>query len=371
VLCFCGATMLAQNAGTPRFEDYPVTEVFKGNPVAPILTSPDEKKFETVINQGVNKGWGVFDGESGKELPGPGPNLAGHYILVSFGCGSSVLTDCLMAAIVDAKTGNVFTLPPPETGQMPHFGVFSEFTTNHPAYSFHPEPGRNADYNQLPFRYRLSSRLLLARVCERTEMRGGSIVYGVSTGCGDHFYVMDDDGLKLVYRDLDDDKGPPRFEDYPVTESFGGPSADPVISTPEERNYRTKIREGVTKGYGVAGPDGKERPGPNFAGHHYVVTWGCGSPCLMAAIVDGRTGRVIPPPFHHGPGNSFFQVPWAFPLTPPMDYRLNSRLLIANICEQDRVLHIGNQIDYEIRRCGPHYFLMEESGLTLIYRTLK
>ncbi len=164
---------------------------------------------------------------------------------------------------------------------------------------------------------------------------------------------------------------PPRFEDYPVMEDFKGPPAAPVILMPEERKFQTKIREGVTKGYGVEGPDGKERPGPNFAGHYYLVTWGCGSPCLMAAIVDGRTGRVHPPPFHHGPGNSFFQVSWAFPSMPPMDYRLNSRLLIANICETTTEDRSGGQISYQSHRCGPHYFVMGEVGLTLIHRVLE
>ena len=30
--------------------------------------------------------------------------------------------------------------------------------------------------------------------------------------------------------------------------------------------------------------------GPNFAGHYFVVNWGCGSGCLMLVIVDAMTG---------------------------------------------------------------------------------
>src|ERR1035438_5845146 len=57
----------------------------------------------------------------------------------------------------------------------------------------------------------------------------------------------------------------PRFEDYPATQIYKGKPAPPKIVTAEQRMYRTRIREGVEKGWGVL-RDGKERPGPNFAG---------------------------------------------------------------------------------------------------------
>jgi hypothetical protein len=164
----------------------------------------------------------------------------------------------------------------------------------------------------------------------------------------------------------------PRFEDYPVTIVFKGTPAAPILKTPEERLYRTVIRQGVSKGYGVfAGSDGKESPGPNFAGHYFIITWGCGSPCLMAAIVDAKTGRVYPPPFHDSnPGHVYFQVPWQFPER-ALDYRLDSRLLVTNLCEVETVFHTGNQISYRSDKCGPHYFVMSENGLALVYRVLE
>ena len=167
---------------------------------------------------------------------------------------------------------------------------------------------------------------------------------------------------------------PPRFEDYPVKEIFKGTPARPVLATTEELRFRTVIRQGVTKGWGVVdAATGKEmpRPGPNFAGHYVLITWGCGSPCLMAAIVDAVTGRVYPMPYDHDrPGHSYFQVPWEFPAT-PLDYRLDSRLLIANICEAEVALHLGAQVGYQSQNCGPHYFLMGNDELTLIHRVLK
>jgi hypothetical protein len=52
----------------------------------------------------VQKGWGV-DREGKEDVAGP--NFAGHYIIVQWGCGSP----CIMMVVVDASTGDV--LPPP------------------------------------------------------------------------------------------------------------------------------------------------------------------------------------------------------------------------------------------------------------------
>jgi hypothetical protein len=168
--------------------------------------------------------------------------------------------------------------------------------------------------------------------------------------------------------------GVPRFEDFPVTEVFKGEPAQPVLTTSQERLYRTVIRQGVSRGWGTEdGATGKElgAPGPNFAGHYVIVTWGCGVPCLMGAIVDLRTGRIFPPPFHHGPGHSYFQVPWAWPMSPPFAYRLNSRLLIANICEADKARRAEGHLDYEPQNCGAHYFVMSDQGPRLILAVLE
>jgi hypothetical protein len=91
----------------------------------------------------------------------------------------------------------------------------------------------------------------------------------------------------------------PRFEDYPVTETFKGTPAAPILATPQERLYSARIREGVSKGLGVM-RDGIEKPGPNFAGHYIVVSWLCGLPCELNAIVDAVTGRIYGPPLSEG-----------------------------------------------------------------------
>ena len=89
----------------------------------------------------------------------------------------------------------------------------------------------------------------------------------------------------------------PKFADYPVDQVFSGTPAAPKLITPLERRYRSRIRYGVKKGWGVF-RDGKEsdQPGPNFAGDFIVIQWGCGAPCLMMAMVDARSGEVFYPP---------------------------------------------------------------------------
>jgi hypothetical protein len=76
----------------PRFEDYPVREVYHGRP-APVdlSSSPDARRFRTVLREGARRG----------------PNFAGHYTVVEWGCGSN----CHVYGIVDARTGRVWITP--------------------------------------------------------------------------------------------------------------------------------------------------------------------------------------------------------------------------------------------------------------------
>lgn len=117
----------------------------------------------------------------------------------------------------------------------------------------------------------------------------------------------------------------PRFEDYPVTEIFQGTPVGPILATADQRLFRTRIREGVTKGIGVERDGGLERPGPNFSGHYIIVTWGCGSPCIMMAIVDAKNGKV-----YRSPMTDSLQVSWldGGPWLPRVQFRLDSRLMI-------------------------------------------
>jgi hypothetical protein len=74
----------------------------------------------------------------------------------------------------------------------------------------------------------------------------------------------------------------PRFEDFAVTDtSLGQPRLAGVVFASADYGamYGTRLRQGAAEG-------------PNFAGHYTMVTWGCGTGCQVAAVVDARTGRL-------------------------------------------------------------------------------
>ena len=75
----------------PRFEDYPVQEIFTGTPAPVNLDShPDAKMFQTRLAQS-------FEDDT---------RFAGHYRIVSIGCG----TACQSIWAVDLIDGTVYSL---------------------------------------------------------------------------------------------------------------------------------------------------------------------------------------------------------------------------------------------------------------------
>jgi len=77
-----------EKPSVPTFEQYPAEEAYAGEPAAVDFTgNAPALEFKTTIRQQAAKG----------------PNFAGHYTVVSWGCGSS----CQQNAIVDAKTGKI------------------------------------------------------------------------------------------------------------------------------------------------------------------------------------------------------------------------------------------------------------------------
>ena len=73
------------------FDKYPVTEIFHGKPAVPHLNTPYAREYRTRIRQGA----------------AGGPNFAGQYTVVNWGCG----TCCGLFAIVNASTGKVYDQP--------------------------------------------------------------------------------------------------------------------------------------------------------------------------------------------------------------------------------------------------------------------
>jgi len=99
-----GATCIVWGqAPLPRFEDYPVAKIFAGTPAAPILETGEQRMFRSRIRGGVATGANVW--RDGQEQPGP--NFAGHYIVVDWQFGSPGA----LRAMVDAVTGKIYELP--------------------------------------------------------------------------------------------------------------------------------------------------------------------------------------------------------------------------------------------------------------------
>jgi hypothetical protein len=82
-------TSLAQK-GVPQFKDFPAREQYRGQPHAVVLAG-EARMFRTRLREAAK----------GK------PNFAGHYIVVTWGCGLA----CMEGAVIDAKTGRVYMLP--------------------------------------------------------------------------------------------------------------------------------------------------------------------------------------------------------------------------------------------------------------------
>ncbi len=72
----------------PRFEDHPARDTFAGTPAPVDLASAEgARQFRTLL----------------REAAARGPNFAGRYTYVEWGCG----TACQSFAIIDARTGGV------------------------------------------------------------------------------------------------------------------------------------------------------------------------------------------------------------------------------------------------------------------------
>ncbi|HMK38150.1 MAG TPA: hypothetical protein VK569_02340 [Bacteroidota bacterium] len=77
------------DSALPKFGEFSVAEEFKGKPAPVDLSSdPQAGRYRTRLREGAKSG----------------PNFAGHYTIVIWGCGSS----CQQFAIVDASTGGVY-----------------------------------------------------------------------------------------------------------------------------------------------------------------------------------------------------------------------------------------------------------------------
>lgn len=101
----------------------------------------------------------------------------------------------------------------------------------------------------------------------------------------------------------------PQFKDYPVREFYRGKPA-PVVLTRDNRMFRTRLRLAA-----------KEKP--NFAGRYIFTAWGCGTRCLMGAVIDAKTGRVYWWDSSLCCWGDDVGETWG-----PIEFRLNSKLIV-------------------------------------------
>ena len=140
---------LAKGNDLPYFQDFAVTNIFKGKSAAVDLTSdPEAHHYRTML----------------RRQAAEGPDFAGHYKIAIWGCGS----ECEAFAIEDSKTGKVY------------------FSRELPYVSWTGWEGTNEGLD-----YRINSKLLIlhGRPEEKPQI-------------GIFYYVWDDNKLRLIRSDL-------------------------------------------------------------------------------------------------------------------------------------------------------------------------
>lgn len=133
----------------PRFDQYPAKAEQIKNPNVNLKSHPDARTYRTMLRRGVAEG----------------PNFAGHYAVVGWGCGTS----CVQFAVVDVRSGKVI-FPDDFTGVMGlHFD----------ADDFEKE-GSGSFWG---LRYKTESRLLVVvGMLDEDENKEGAFYYLLEKG---------------------------------------------------------------------------------------------------------------------------------------------------------------------------------------------
>ena len=137
-------------------------------------------------------------------------------------------------------------------------------------------------------------------------------------------------------------QAPPRFEGYPALGAYNGKNAPLALASKNDRAYRTQLRAAAAQK-------------PNFAGHYIVTTWGCGSGCVMGAVLDANSGRVVWLP--HTICCWPVDVDDKFQ---PVAYRWDSRLMIFSGARNEKE---GDE--------GTHYYEFKDGKFVYIRSVIK
>jgi hypothetical protein len=79
------------NKHLPKFEEFPIVEIWQGPPASVKLASSEERMFRTALRKAAKQP----------------PNFAGHYRFTVWGCGMK----CEGGAVIDLKSGEVLQPP--------------------------------------------------------------------------------------------------------------------------------------------------------------------------------------------------------------------------------------------------------------------
>ncbi len=141
----------------PRFEDYPVTDIYRGPIATPKQDTPFGRKYRTMIREGV---------ENAKRDLKRVQWIAGRYIKIDWGCGMN----CTQGALINASTGAVIEVP-----------EISSFVPDGKTYEYQ---------NEKPTETTSNSRLIKLFGSLAGEHDSGPI--------GFHYYVVDDGFLRYL-----------------------------------------------------------------------------------------------------------------------------------------------------------------------------
>jgi hypothetical protein len=170
----CGFTN-AKADQVPKFSQFPAREYSRGPTGRLDLSDPHVYSYRTRLREGAQQG----------------ANFAGHYTVVTWGCG----TDCATGAIIDALTGHVVFLPSVDSNQMEH--------------------ERDPDFNS--FVFRLDSRLIV--FAGQLNDQGEKATF---------FMDFDGKNFRQVYRVID--RG--AAEEPQAVEAPTNPGNTPTVRTP-------------------------------------------------------------------------------------------------------------------------------------------
>lgn len=191
-IALCGVSN-AKADQVPKFSQFPAREYSRGPTGRLDLSDPHAYSYRTRLREGAQQG----------------ANFAGHYTVVTWGCG----TDCATGAIIDALTGHVVFLPNVDSNQMEH--------------------ERDSDFNS--FVFRLHSRLIV--FAGQLNDQGEKATF---------FMDFDGKNFRQVYRVID--RGA-------AVEAPTNPGNTPTVRTPVREQPATVPPTGPVASSGTARRD--------------------------------------------------------------------------------------------------------------------